>query len=231
MNEKHSWKTIRDTIHQRILDRTYSPGDKLPKDEEFAVELHCARSTVMRAMKDLSDSGIVERKRKGGTRVRPDPVTRTTLDIPITKREVEEKGSVYSHQLINREILIPPLTIAAKLELPNEVKLLRVEALHLSDGRPYIYEDRWISLQAAPELKEVDLSSMSANEWLVRNKPYNRITIQFFAERANDYYSKVFDTDPNEALFIIDRTTWLGDTPITTVKAVTEPGYHMISRA
>ena len=230
MEKKQTWKTVRDEIHHKILDTTYLPGDKLPKDEEIAKALNCARSTVMRAMKDLTDSGIIERKRKGGTRVRPNPVARAVLDIPITRCEIEEKGSVYSHQLLLQEVQEAPLTITAKLALPKTNKLMHVEALHLSDGRPFIYEDRWISLEAAPEVQDLDFVEMSANEWLVRNKPYSNIDIQFYAERAGDYYSRLFDTDKIDALFVIERTTWIEDHPITTVKAVTAPGYRMITR-
>lgn len=226
---RQNWKAVRQTIHQRILNSTYAPGDKLPKDEDIAEELNCARSTVMRAMKDLSDGGLVERKRKGGTRVRSDPVTRTTLDIPITRREVEEKGSTYGYQLISREICDTPLTISARFGLTSAETMLHVEALHLADGRAYIYEDRWVSSRTVPEIMELDLSELSANEWLVRNKPYSKIDIQFHAERAGAYYAKLFDTDENEALFVIERITWLEDKPITAVKAVTMPGYRMIA--
>lgn len=218
---------MRQTIHNRILDSTYAPGDKLPIDEELATELNCARSTVLRAMRELSDEGLVERKRKGGTRVRKDPVTRATLDIAITKREVEEKGSTYSYQLISTEHKIAPLGIAANFGLSKRSEMLRVEAMHLSDSRPYIYEDRWVSLDTVPEISTVDLNVISANEWLVRNKPYSKIKIHFYAEMAGAYYSKVFDCNANDALLVIERTTWLGDEPITSVKAVTMPSYRL----
>ena len=226
---RHNWKSVRDIIHQQILDSTFGPGDKLPKDEEIAEELNCARATVQRAMQDLSDSGVVERKRKGGTRVRSNPVTRAVLDIPITRIEVEERGSAYGYQLIRKEVAETPLAITGNFELNAPEKMLRVEAMHLADRRPYIYEERWISISTNPEITDVDLSAISANEWLVRNKPYNRCDIQFFAERAGKYYSELFGTDENAALLVIERTTWQEQKPITSVKAVTMPGYRMIT--
>ena len=100
-------------------------------------------------MHDLSDSGIVERRRKGGTHVRPDPVTRTTVDIPITRKKIEQKGSVYGYQLIKQSQTITPIPVAASFGLPAPTKMLRIEALHLADQRPYMFEDRWVSLQTA----------------------------------------------------------------------------------
>ena len=80
---------MRNEIRMRILNRTFAPGDKLPRDEDIAVELGCARATVHRAMQDLAQIGLVERKRKGGTYGGSDPVTRATFNIPITRREVQ----------------------------------------------------------------------------------------------------------------------------------------------
>lgn len=227
---RNSWIEVRNVIQSKILDSTYAPGDKLPKDEDFAREIGCARTTVQRAMRHLSDSGIVERRRKGGTIVRADPVTRATLDIPITRKEVEQKGGVYGYQLLNRTIENSPVPVTANFGLAASAKMLRIEALHLADQRPYIYEDRWVSLKTVPEISEVDMSNESANEWLVRNRPYSRCDLRFYASRAGDYYARVMGTNENDALFVMERTTWIREEPITTVKAVTLPGYQLLTQ-
>lgn len=224
-----SWTMVRDTIHGRILNSTFGPGDKLPKDEELAEELGCARTTVQRAMRDLAESGVIIRKRKGGTHVRSEPFTRATVKIPITRREVEERGSIYGYQLISLEEAETPRAIAANFGLTSPVRMLRAEAVHMADRRPYIYEDRWISTQTVPEIKDVDLNVHSANEWLVRHKPYNRCDLRFYAQRAGESHAKLFDTDENEALFVMERTTWQNGEPITSVRAVTPPGYQLIT--
>lgn len=232
MNEsvRLSWKTVRDAIHQRILDSTYGPGDKLPKDEHLAAQLGCARTTVQRAMRDLSDSGIVERRRKGGTHVRADPVTRATFDIPITRREVEQMGAAYGYQLVAHETADIPPSIAAKFELAAPTEMLHIEALHLADQKPYIYEDRWVSRETVPEIAEIDLATESANEWLVRNRPYSRCDLRFYAIKANRHHARLLDTQVNEALFVMERTTWIGADPITTVRAVAAPGYQLLTQ-
>lgn len=226
-----TWKDVRDEIRDTILAGRYGPGDKLPRDADIADELNCARSTVQRAMQDLSDSGLVERRRKGGTRVRPDPVTRATFDIPIARKEVEQKGGRYGYQLIRRTPARAPRWVVAAFELKTPRPMLRVEALHLSDGRPYIFEDRWISTDTVPEICDVDLTTQNANEWLVQNKPYSRCDLRFYAISADDHLADLLDTQPGAALFVIERTTWIDDAPITTVKAITTPGYQLFTSA
>jgi GntR family histidine utilization transcriptional repressor len=228
---RHSWRDVRDSIHRSVLDGTYRPGDKLPRDEDIAETLGCARSTVQRAMQDLSDCGIVERKRKGGTHVRADPVSRATLDIPITRREVEARGAHYAYRLLQRSLAQTPAQITATLALPAPEQMLHVQALHLSDRRPYIYEDRWISTRTAPEILDLDLTRHSANEWLVRNKPYSRYDLRLYAIAADAGAADHLDVAPGSALLVIERTTWIEDLPITTVRSVTTPGYQLLAQS
>lgn len=224
-----SWKEVRDHIQSGILDRTYAPGDKLPRDADIAAKLGCARSTVQRAMNDLSEAGLVERKRKGGTHVRMDPVTRAVVDIPITRQEVEQRGRIYGYELLGKKICRPLREITGKLEDSEPKDMLRVKALHLADHRPHIYEDRWISIQSAPEILTVDLTRESANEWLVRNKPYTRCDLRFYAIPAHAEVAKVLEIEMGSALLVIERITWIGSKPITLVKAYTAPGYEILT--
>lgn len=229
-SEPHlSWKEVRDKIRASILDRTYAPGDKLPRDADIAETFGCARSTVQRAMRDLSDAGLVERKRKGGTHVRTDPVTRATLDIPITRREVERRGSVYGYQLIDQSFGIVPHEVARKFEQTETTEMMRVQALHLADHKPHIFEDRWICSDTVPEILNVDLTRESANEWLVRNKPYTRFDLRFYAISADTETAKILNVEKGSALLVIERTTWIGTSPITLVKAYTAPGYELLT--
>lgn len=225
-----SWTDVRDHIHAQILDRTYRPGDKLPRDEDIARDLGCARSTVQRAMQDLSDAGIVERKRKGGTQVRTDPVTRTTLDIPITRKEVEQRGGIYGYQLLNHVVEDIAPWVRANFALSQPTTMLHVDALHLADQRPYILEDRWISTETSPEILDVDLAANSANEWLVRNKPYTRCDLRFYAVEADQKTADKLAAPLGAALLVIERSTWIDKHPITTVRAVTRPGYQLLTQ-
>ncbi|MDU8925852.1 GntR family transcriptional regulator [Alisedimentitalea sp. MJ-SS2] len=230
ITKRRSWQDVRDEIHGWILDGQMAPGDRFERDEDIATRLGCSRATVQRAMGDLAERGVVERRRKGGTRVRPDPVTRATFDIPIARHEVEARGGVYGYQLIQAALEKTPRPVAAALDLRAPVEMLRVEALHLMDGRVFLYEDRWVFTRTVPEILTVDLSAESANEWLVHNKPYSACDLHFSAQAADGYLAGIMGVEAGAALFVLNRTTWSGDAPITTVKAVHMPGYRMVTR-
>ena len=134
-----SWTDVRDVMAARILSRQYPLGARLPRDADIATELGCTRTTVQRAMQDLEKSGLIDRRRKGGTHVTPDPVTRATLDIPLVRREVEGRGAIYGYRLISRALGPCPAPIAHGFSLSGPREMLHVVSLNLADGQTYIY--------------------------------------------------------------------------------------------
>ncbi|MCF6304327.1 MAG: GntR family transcriptional regulator [Rhodobacteraceae bacterium] len=223
----NSWTDIRDIIHARILNKTYAAGDRLPRDQDLALTLGCARSTVQRAMQDLSDRGLIERRRKAGTRIPENPVTRATLEIPMIRKEVEQKGVTHGYQLISAKMLETPRSVMALLGLPAPITAMHVQALHLADQQPYLFEDRWINTQTVPEATSIDFTRENANEWLLRHKPYNKCDMRFYAINASISEADLLQTSPGTALFVMERSTWIDQNPITTVKTIAAPGYQL----
>lgn len=222
-----SWTEIRDRIRARILSRDLKPGDPLPRDQDLATDLGCSRVTVQRAMRDLADRGLVLRKRRGGTRVSEFPETRATLSIPILRLEVEARGQRHGYRLIEAARQDSPAPVIAAFGLERPEPMLRIQALHLADRVPYVFEDRWVSLRTVPEIADLDLERVTANEWLVLNQPYSRGELAFSAATATAQEAGVMRLGAGDAVFVMQRTTWAQRRPITTVRAIAGPDYRL----
>ncbi|MDZ7904655.1 MAG: GntR family transcriptional regulator [Cypionkella sp.] len=222
-----AWTDVRDELRARILTRVYKLGDKLPRDADLAAAFGCTRTTVHRAMTDLASAGLIERVRKGGTHVKADPVTRATLDIPITRLEVQAAGCAYSHRVIDRKACPSPPHVMARFALTAPRAMLRLVALHLADDRPYILEDRWIDLGTCPEVADLDFAQISANEWLVRHKPYARVELRFGAAAAQGDIALHLGAAKGAALLVMERITWDAENPITFVQSYAPQGYEI----
>lgn len=225
----NSWEAVRAELMRRITERVWRPGERIPGEAELADEFGCARATVNRAMRDLAEAGLVERRRRAGTRVRLDPVRKATISIPIIRLEVERRGQAYRHKLLERKLEPPTAVVASRLDLDRATKLLHVTSLHLADSRPLIYEDRWINPAAVSDVLDEPFDKSSPNEWLVRNTPFTHGEIAFSAENARAGESEQLGVEAGSALFIIERTTWTGATPITTARLACAPGYRLLS--
>lgn len=215
---------MHDEIKGWLLSSRYQPGEKLPRDEDIAAQLGCARSTVVRAMQELSASGMVDRRRRGGTLVSPHRVTRATLEIPVHRIDIEARGLRYGHELIAQSHETPPAEISARLRLAAPLPCLRLRAVHLADGRPFIYEDRWIAVAFPADA----LGEISANEWLVTHCPYDRVDVSCGAVEADAALAGALGSAPGRAHFYMRRTTWASEQPITTVESYYQAG-HMVT--
>ena len=222
-----SWQGIQAELLRRIAERIWQPGQLVPKEVELAREFGCARATVNRAMRELANAGLINRKRKAGTRVAVNPVRKATLDIAVVRLDVESRGAVYRHTLLVNEIVAPTVEISSRISnLPN-AKLLRLHTLHYADDCPFMLEERWVNPVAVPEILAADLTKISANEWLVQNAPLTSGDISFSALNASDKEAQILCVDRQTALFIVERQTWLGSLPITSVRLAYAPGFKM----
>lgn len=214
-------------VRRRIVDREWLQGDRIPDEADLAVEFGAARATVNKALQLLADEGLLDRKRRAGTRVTINPVRKATISIPIVREQIEQAGMEYGHRVVAQRRSPLPADIAARIGLPEGDELIHLRAVHYGDGRPYQLEDRWINPRAVPGLEQVDFRQVNANEWLVRNAPYLRAELAFSAANADAREARLLQTRRGQALLILQRSTWNDAGPITTVRLACHPGYVM----
>lgn len=230
MKKSATWQSIEAEVMRRISDRTWAPGDLIPGEVDLAQEFGCARATVNRALRQLADAGILDRRRKGGTRVARYPVRKATLDIPVTRLEIEGRGALYRHTLLGRETCQPPDPIWKVMGVSKEMELLHLPAIHFAAEKPFLYEDRWVNVDAVPDIQKETFTRTNANEWLIEHAPFSRGDIRFSAANATAAEARILKCETGDAIFVIDRTTWNKDQSITSVRLAYAPGFHMRSQ-
>ncbi|MDP3897022.1 MAG: GntR family transcriptional regulator [Mesorhizobium sp.] len=227
MAGRASFRDIRDEMARRIAARVWQPGAIIPAEEELAREFGSARATVNRALQELARAGIVERKRKAGTRVALHPVREARFVIPLVRQEIEAEGRAYRYRLLGRAIEPAPADIRAALGLAGARRMLHLRCLHLADERPWQVEDRWINLAAVPAARAETFETIGPNEWLVHNAPISRADFVFRAARASAVEADALGLDVGEAVFVGERMTWLGQEPVTHVRMVHPPTHTL----
>ena len=155
------YQTIKTEMPEWIQTGIWKQGDLIPVEAALAKEYGCTRATVNRALRKLAQEGILERRRKAGTRVVM-PVGRSAnFEIPRIRLEIEETGATYRYALLLREVTVPTANVRNKLETSQEIRSLHLHCLHYSNEAPFQFEDRWINLKSIPEVKE----TIQMNGW------------------------------------------------------------------
>lgn len=223
---RQTWQSLHAEVSRRISDGLWKPGHLIPGEVELAAEFGCARATVNRALRQLAEEGFLDRRRKAGTRVARHPVRKATLDISITRREVEQRGHVYSHTVLNHKQKNAPRSVL-KIMGQTQAKPLYLATLHKADNAAFQYETRWVNIDIVPQILEADLSQISANEWLVENALFTTGEITFSAANATDIEAEILDTEIGTAIFVVERVTWNGPDVVTVVRLAYAPTYTM----
>ncbi len=222
----NGWEAIRDDVRARISAREWVPGALIPGEEALAVSYGVARATVNRAMRELAGAGLVERRRKAGTRVAQGAARRAVLSIPVIREQVEALGQAHSFQILTFGEELPPEAVLMAMGLDAGRMLLRIDTLHRADGRPHALETRWLNLGAVPGPLP-DLMRITVNEWLLQTVPYATGEIVFAAEPAGAEDARHLDCAPGAALFVTERVTRTDAGPVTWVRLAHAPGWRM----
>ena len=225
----NSHHKIRQMLRGRIESGEWELGALIPGELVLAKEYNCARTTINRALQALADEGIVVRKRKGGTRVCQMPIRQAKFGISILREQVEATGSVYGHKNIVAKLKLPPKSVRTRLQISESQEALFLRTIHMADCSPYAYEERWVNVEAVPDILEAPLEQIRVNEWLVRAVPFPSGDLLFSAENANKRVAGALECQVGDALFVLDRTTWVGEQFITTIKLYYRSGYQLHS--
>ncbi|WP_199262743.1 GntR family transcriptional regulator [Paracoccus binzhouensis] len=212
-----TWQAVQEEVLNRIQNGEWPEGGLIPTEAELATEFGCARATVNRALQTLAQSGVLERRRKVGTRVAQHP--RVQMVRTLLRREIEASGKVYGYALLDCRECSPPADVAQAMLLRTEDVLLRVQARFSADGALYCCEERWINNYATPGLTREVLEEMSPCEWLLGHVPINRGSMAMAASRAGeDFVSLALELDPADPVLLLERVDWLGNMPVSLTR-------------
>lgn len=225
-----TYREIKADILGRITRGEWKPGSPIPGELELAETYGSARATVNRAMRELAEDGIIERKRKAGSRVRLSPLRQARFDIPIVRREIEDQGAAYRYALVQAEVVRAPDWVRARMGLPAGAKVRHVVCLHFADAAPYQHEDRWINLAVLPQARDADYAASGPNEWLVAHVPFSEAEISISATAADAALAAHLACAPGDPLLQIERSTRWNGRAVTFVRLVHHRGHRMTAR-
>jgi GntR family histidine utilization transcriptional repressor len=225
----NTWQSVRTEVLNRIRSGEWSPGQMIPTEQELSVELGCARATVNRALRELAESGVVERRRKVGTRIAARPARKTTLDMPLIREEIEATGATYRYVLESYSLSHPSDAAQRALQVDREDELILIRAQYLANEKPHCCEAIWLNPQHLPPFPEHEAQTQPAHEWLARNVPLTRGRFAILAEAASGECARNLDIPEGTPVLTIERLSWRDATPVAFARQFYPPKHRLVS--
>ena len=227
MLDANSWQGVKVEVLKRISSRQWQPGELIPGETALATQLGCSRVTVNRALRSLADEGLLERRRKAGTRVVRNPVAKATVEAPGVRAEVITRGHVYSFDVLVMRKIQPSRPMQEEFGLAIDTPLLGLWTLHKADNLPFCYEERWLNLTQINDRDLDDVETLGAEDYLARHLllalPHHKMS--FGAVTANSSHAHLLKCDKGEALLTRVQTIWTGDIAVSSARFVHAPGH------
>ncbi|AUN40487.1 GntR family transcriptional regulator [Tsukamurella tyrosinosolvens] len=125
-------------LQRRIGDLGH--GDTLPAERRLAEQLGVSRTTLRKALAELSAEGVLRREHGSGTYVAPPKVVRVR-QLTSLSEDFGVDGKQVSSRLLSCDHITADAETQAALELPRGARVYRVTRLRIVDDEPLAIEE------------------------------------------------------------------------------------------
>ncbi|CCE10409.1 histidine utilization repressor, transcriptional regulatory protein GntR family [Bradyrhizobium sp. STM 3843] len=214
------YKQIRLDIERRILTGEWPPGHRIPFEHEIMARYRCSRMTVNKALSELAQADLIERRRRAGTFVRRPQYLSAVLKTPDIRAEITTLGRAYGYELISRARRSANAGDRERLGVKGARKVIAITCRHNADGVPFALEDRLIDLEAVPGAASADFAADPPGSWLLHHVPWTEAEHAISAIVADKPTAGALDIATGAACLVIERHTWRKARPITAVRLI-----------
>lgn len=216
------YQIIKQFIVEHIDSGEWEVGHRVPSDNELATRFEVSRMTANRAMRELTDTGLLTRIAGVGTFVAEHIPQTPLLEIQNIAIEIEGRGHQYSVLVHSLEKLPAPRDIALELEVPTQTPVFRSMLVHLENGVQVQLEDRWVNASLVPDYISQDFSLVTPNAYLMEHSPLTEVEHVIEAVMPDTLTRKLLKIDAKHPCLLIHRRTWSG--PIVSTARLIHPG-------
>jgi GntR family phosphonate transport system transcriptional regulator len=139
---------------EQEIGQVYGVGEWLPSELELALRFGVNRHTLRRAIDDLVEGGLLERRHGRGIRVIASPFDyRIGIETRFTET-LHAQGATTESRVLRKQIVPANEAVAHKLSLRPTERVLWIETLRMADNCPLCVISHFLPAEQYPEVGE-----------------------------------------------------------------------------
>jgi len=206
---------IEDYIREKVETGELKTGEKIPSEELLCEKFNVSKITVIRALRDLVNEGIIYRKQGKGSFVKEPNYKEDLNKFANFKNIYTWSQGKAEHKILEWHTIKPSEEIRNRMKLTKEDKVLEIVRLRLFKGGPVAFERTYIPDNLIPSLEEKrELFEKKFIYDIFKTMPQispegSQIIIKPIL--ADEFYAKTLEVAVGDPLLLWDRTTYSKD--------------------
>ncbi len=223
---------VKQHIRDNIASGRWTASTRVPSENQIVREFGVSRMTANRALRELSDEGVLVRIAGVGSFVANRQPNAHPLEIHDIAEEIRARGHVHRAELIARERVRAVGALAQDFGVPPRTELFFSSIVHYENDVPILLEDRHVSPRIAPDYLKVDFTRTTAHDYLMKAAPLQDAEHVLRAVMPDERTRKLLKMKQREPCLLVIRRTWTAGA-IASVARLHYPGsrYEMSGRA
>ena len=217
------YRQIKRLIEQRIDSGEWSAGQKLPSENELVAVLGVSRMTINRALRELTQEGLIKRVHGLGSFVAERPRHASLIELQDISLEIEQGGGRHRSRVLSLESVHASPAVNELMQVDETAPLFRLRAVHYQDDLPLQLESRYVNPAAMPDFIRQDFTRMTATAYLLRQFKPDEMEHRVRAMLPDQQTRELLKMPPGQPCLQLTRRTWKNDQVVTYV-TLTYPG-------
>lgn len=210
---KPLYSRIQEYIAELILSGKLAPETKIQSEREFSEDLGVSRMTVRRALTELVNEGLLERRHGSGTYVAKPKITYESSELLNYFQAMQRRNIAFASQLLEFSEIVASRRLSELLNIEIGEPIYRVGVLRFANRVPVIVERIFFPAVRFPDLEEWDLEKSSIHDLIttVYNIKLGRISQTVEAISATDTIAHQLRVGENIPLLLLTRILYNAD--------------------
>ncbi len=212
-----AYQQIKQHILHAIHSGQWRTGMAIPTEMRLAEQFAVSRMTVNRALKELTEEKVLQRRQGSGTFVAQQQFNHTFVEVRNIADDIRQTGKTYRAQVIGKKYT-ELSTLPAEMQplFRQTQKLFQLDVIHYGDDVPIQYEKRWVDAELVPEFSQQDFTQVNTSDYLIDNVPLVKGHYNIQAKLPSAEIADKLNMTTAQAALVLTRYTYSSDNRIVT---------------
>src|ERR1700677_877216 len=142
-----------------IAGGEFPVGSQLPTEDRLIRRFAVSRTTVRKALQNLSDRGLIEIRRGTGTFVTQPRITQELTELTGFVEDMDALGHAATARLIDRIVVAADADVAEHLALAVGTRVMRIRRVRLANGVGMSLDETYLPLEIGQKIVTHDLEA------------------------------------------------------------------------